>query len=684
MPITASPTPLPRLGLALLLGLFASASATSPPRPRFPGANVVLVSIDTLRADRLRLHGGPVATPHLERLAGEGLVFDDAWSPAPMTLPAHATLLTGVDPPVHGVRANAGYRLDAERHRPFTRALAREGYHSVAAVSAYVLRSETGLAAAFDAYDDHLGPRADQPQRAGVATVARALALIDGAPSPFVAFVHLYEPHVPYEPAPRHAARYAHPYDAEIATADDVLGGLLSGLEARGLLERSVLVVTSDHGEGLGDHGEDQHSILVHVEALRVPLVVRLPGGAFGGERVAAPARLADVAPTLLALVSARPSATGTDLLDLRRATRPRFVYGESLYAQLHLGWSALHSLYDGRHHLVAGRRLELFDLRSDPGERHDLSGARPALTAALAARLGALTRPASASLAEQEETRERLAALGYLSTFAAPHGGPAGPDPRDALPSLESFREAMRHAGDGAWELAEAALSRVVAKSPGNLEAWTELGRVRAARGRHEEAIASFDRVLAATNLADVRLARGHSLLALGDATGALADAELAAALPGPAALLRGRALAAQGDVEASERSVRDAASGRHRGEALVVLGELRLARGDLAGAVAAAVEATREPLVPRGAHALLAEARAATGDAAAALAAWHEELAAHPDNLQAQARLAIGLSLLGRRAEAQRTLDALSAAKPRDAARALAQRTRRALALH
>ena len=257
-----------------------------------PGTPVVLISVDTLRADHLPAYGYTgVATPALDRLRADSILFKSAWSPAPLTLPAHVTMLTGLLPPQHGVRANAGFTYRGSAGSSLPGLMKAQGYATGAAVSSYVLRADTGLAALFDFYEDGIDPSAGgafaEYQRRGDVTAALARDWIDAhRAAPLFFFLHLYEPHVPYDPPEPFRSRYPSAYDGEIASADAIVGGLLDHLRAQGLYDRALVIFTSDHGEGLGQHGEDQHSILLYAEAVRVPLLVKLPDRRRAGETI--------------------------------------------------------------------------------------------------------------------------------------------------------------------------------------------------------------------------------------------------------------------------------------------------------------------------------------------------------------------------------------------------------------
>ncbi|MES1210946.1 MAG: sulfatase, partial [Acidobacteriota bacterium] len=253
------------------------------------GAPILLISIDTLRSDRLPVYGyAKGSTPALDAFAKDAIVFERAYSHYPLTLPSHVSILTGQLPPEHKVRDNAGYPFEAAKHPYLPRLLKEIGYDTGAAVSAFVLRGQTGLSEGFDAYDGSLAPKPgetlDLVQRSGHDTLQAALPWLRGrAGKPFFHFLHLYEPHAPYTAPEPFASRFPDPYDAEVAAADQVLGDLFAELKKLEIYDRAVIVVLSDHGEGLGEHGEAQHGIFLYRETLQVPLLVKLPKSERGG-----------------------------------------------------------------------------------------------------------------------------------------------------------------------------------------------------------------------------------------------------------------------------------------------------------------------------------------------------------------------------------------------------------------
>jgi len=306
----------PLLALTVTLALSAGCrrgGEAGGPVGTFPRAPVVLISIDTLRSDHLPAYGyRQVETPALDAFRKDAILFERAYSHTPLTLPSHLSMLTGRLPTEHGVRDNVGYKYDGGRLPNLPAVLRGAGYATGAAVSAYVLRPDTGMSHGFDVYDAgipvHFNDALGLSQRPGGQTADAALAWERTVSSkPFFLFLHLYEPHSPYAPPEPFASRYAgRPYDGEIATADSIVGRVLDELKAQGVYDKAVILLLSDHGEGLGEHGEQEHGIFLYREALQVPMMLKLPGGRLGGSRVAQPAQIVDVFPTLLSLVGSR------------------------------------------------------------------------------------------------------------------------------------------------------------------------------------------------------------------------------------------------------------------------------------------------------------------------------------------------------------------------------------------
>lgn len=654
-------------GLSVLLILAAGAGCArrgdpTTEGPRSRGASVVLVSIDTLRSDHLAIYGGRgAATPALDAIARDGIVFERTYSPCPLTLPAHASILTGLDPAGHGVRDNIGFTLDAGKHPTLASLLSARGYRTGAAVSAFVLRGATGLSASFDVYDDRVdtpagASAAGAVQRAGPETMRAALAWLDGvADRPFFLFVHLYEPHAPYDPPEPYRSASASAYDGEIAFADSILGTLVADLTRRGLYDGTLLVVLSDHGEGLGDHGEKEHGILLYREALQVPLVVKLPGARGRGTHVTTPAGLVDVLPTLAGELgfAPPPGLAGVDLLaDGPRGGDPgRRIFSETMYPRLHLGWSELRSLVDGRHHFIEGARAELYDVAADPAETRDLFAEEGEVARDFKRALNRIDAPFAVPGAAGSEELGKLASLGYLT--GGP--GPAGPlpDPRSSLPVLEDMRRAFTLGAAGRDAEALAGLRAVLARQPGFFDARYAEAELLARMGRLEEAASSYAQAL-----------------------------RLSPALAGPIALALARVTLELGRLDEAEAHARVARTDSPL-EAAVVLAEVALRR-DRPGDTLAILDAARAlpagagAAPPRNLEFLRGDALARSERFEEAVAAFREEIRAYPSNSQAYARLAIVLALRQEtRGSVRSLLESMYAANPVPSTALLARRT-------
>lgn len=507
----AAPSPV-RVDVAHLLG---GASTKQP--------SVILITIDTLRADRLSSYGSDrVATPHIDRIAAEGIRFANASSTVPFTLPAHSSIMTGLYPPSHGVRENVGYVLApelvtlAERFRD-------GGYRTGGFVSAFVLDARWGIARGFDTYVDDFdldamaGANLGSVQRAGPETIGHALTWLDGAGSegPFFLWLHLFDPHDPYDPPEPFRSEYqGRPYDGEVAYTDSLIGEFRSALEQRGLFDESLVVLTADHGEGLGDHGESYHGFFVYDTTVHVPLVVRLPGAVEAGRVVVDAVSHVDIAPTLIELLDldGAGAAQGRSLLpDMQGLPNPlaeRGVYAESFYALDHYGWAPLRSLRTAEHKYIEAPEPELYALLEDPGElanvlleERDLSRRLRAEALELAAELDRAAPSASAEPDLDEDTLAQLRALGYLAgRGAAGRGDSEGPraDPKDKAHLHRAIMRAQSAFGAGDEDAAAAELRAALSEDEGLLDAHQLLGTITLLAGDPEPAIGHFRSALA------------------------------------------------------------------------------------------------------------------------------------------------------------------------------------------
>jgi arylsulfatase A-like enzyme/Tfp pilus assembly protein PilF len=483
--------------------------------------NIVLVTLDTLRTDRLSCYGSDrVSTPNIDAFASEGVLFSNAATTVPFTLPAHSSILTGLYPPGHGVRENVGYSLD-DGVPTVAELLSGAGWSTAGFVSAFVLDGRWGIGSGFETYFDDFdlsgfeNPNLSSVQRRGDATLAEAVRWLDSRPAdrPFFLWLHLYDPHDPYEPPEPWASRYAdRPYDGEVAFTDSLVGDLRRALEDRGLLSSSMVILTSDHGEGLGDHGESSHGFFLYDSTVHVGLIVRMPGGEPAGRVVDAAVSHVDIVPTLLDAVGldASQPVHGRSLIPLiegEARTPDRGVYSESLYPLLHYGWAALRAYRTDNRKLISAPRPEVFDIHADPLEEHDLSAEQPDVLAELESGLDVLrsqidaATPAAASAPDLDpHTVAQLQALGYASG----QGGVSLDQERDRPRADPKDRIALHRAVMRAQSqirsdpaAAEIALRGVLEADPEILDAHQMLGQLALTTGRYEEALGCFRRAI-------------------------------------------------------------------------------------------------------------------------------------------------------------------------------------------
>jgi arylsulfatase A-like enzyme/Tfp pilus assembly protein PilF len=653
--------------LAAVLGC-APESAESPP--------VVLISIDTLRADRLPAYGYEgVATPHLDALRADSVLYERAYSPTPTTLPAHASMLTGLLPPEHGIRGNVGYTLDAERLGYLPALLRERGYATGAAVSSFVMRGETGFDGGFDLYEDNIDYHADAGsagfQRRGPETLEAVLPWLRSvADGPFFLFLHLYEPHTPYAPPEPYASRYDSAYDGEIAAADEVVGDLVAELRELGVYDDAVIVVTSDHGEGLGDHGESEHGIFLYRESIEVPLFVKLPGGERRGESESLPAQLSDVYHTILGLAGADGAPSGgVSLLDLGAAGTERPIYSETWFPRFYFGWSELVSVIEGAHHYIDSPDPELYDLAADPLQQRNLLAEEPDTVRRMRGWIDRYERKLENPEDTDLETWQRLASLGYVGRGQTRVEGEL-PAPHTQKHLLSTIRSGLRQALEGNHPEAVMALSRVVEENPNALVAWEQLGSSFERMGRPAEARQAYLRALELSGEAPhLVLAAARTSLHSGELDSAAELAQRATAWDEAAArTLLGEIALAKGDLDQAESESRRALELRRpNSSAMFTIAQAQLRRGELDEAL----ETTRQNEVEVGRPVprldlLRGNILASLGRFEEAEAALRRELENFPDNLATYPRLALFLARHGRPDEAVATVRLLVETHP------------------
>ncbi len=492
--------------MAALLLAAAAVAAWYLARPRTAGP-FVLVSIDTLRADHLAVYGYTNGrTPVLDALAREAVVFDRAYAHAPQTLPSHASIFTGLLPFEHNVRDNAGFTLP-DTVPTLASLFQAAGYRTAGFVSSYILRAETGIGRGFDVYDATFtirpGQKASaQVQRPGPDTLAVATDWLDRQTDPkFFLFFHLYEPHTPYTPPAEFAS--LDPYDGEVAYADQLVGRLFDVLKRKGWYDPATLVVLSDHGEGLGDHGEREHGLFVYNSTIHVPWITKLPGDRSAGRRVATPIQHIDLLPTLADLAGFSPPAglRGRDLAGVlagRGEVPAQGIYSEALYGRYHFGWSELMALTDERYRYIRAPREELYDLDRDAGERTNLIDQRGQAAAAMRSGLDALVagRALEAQAPVSAEDRQRLAALGYVGTSSSvpmDRSGLTLPDPKDKVQVLAQYHDATSELAAGDVDNGLRDLKQILDANPGMTDVWEEYATTLVQLGRNAEALEAF-----------------------------------------------------------------------------------------------------------------------------------------------------------------------------------------------
>jgi choline-sulfatase len=654
----------------------------APGRPVLGRVNVVLVTIDTLRADRV----GPALTPAIEALAHRGVTFTNARSSVPLTLPAHASILTGLLPPGHGVRLNGVHRL-REDTPTLGRVLQSAGYRTGAFVGAYVLDSRFGLDGGFDTYDDEI-PKGEnatgslEAERRGDVVAARAAAWLRSLPDdgrPFFLWMHVYDPHAPYTPPAEWLARaHGQAYDGEVAYADAQLGALLDALQATGRGERTLTIVVGDHGESLGEHGEAAHGMLLYEAALRVPLVLAAAG--LPAATRDAPVSVVDVFPTVLGLLGLGVPATqdGRDLFAADGGTASNEVYAETRYPEA-AGCSPLRALVDRRWKYIGGpARPELYDLVQDPQEKHDVAAEHSAIVDAMGSRAAALAARTATGVetAPSAEVVERLRTLGYVAGAPSPRpAGDAAPSPVTMVREWSRFQDALGDLHGGQAERATVTLAALVRERPDAPVFQATYARALADAGRTDAALAAYraalrrwpqdTMLLHGLAVAARKAGRGDDAMKAEQAVLAI-DPTDAAAQNGIGLLLAraGRPAEARAAFERAVALDPSAVS------YWVNLGNARLTGGDTAAAEAAYREVLRLDPTSLDAANGLALLLVNTGRPAAAIPLLEGVLTASPDFYGAWLHLGMALQATGDGVRAAEAYRRVLAAPSRDAA--------------
>ncbi len=671
----------PLVAAALMAAGCSRAPQAGPPVAR----HVVFVTIDTLRSDRLGCYGSrDVATPHLDALARDGALAAEATVDVPLTRPSHVSIFTGLYPSENGIRDNVSPTL-ASGIPTLAEVFKAAGFHTAGFVSSIVVSSQSGLQRGFDTYSDHFDAGTDDArflntiQKRGDETMGEAVTWLEGQhDARLFAWIHLYDPHDPYEPPEPYATRYAgRLYDGEVAWSDELIGRLDATLERLGLRKDTLLVVTSDHGEGLGEHDEAVHGFFLYQTTLHVPLLLRGPGIP-AGRRLEVTARSVDLFPTLLDLAGvARPAGlklSGRSLAGaLVRGDRlaEEAAYAESLLPLLHFGWSDLRMLRDGRWKYIAAPRPELYDLREDPTEARNLAASEPARATALRTALEARLRSERASVETSPagvgvpaDLLEKLGALGYLGAGSALPGASAGADPKD---KIEEYKAVNRLVREGLVRLRQKDFSGSVARfrelrrrGIESFEVHYYMARGLVGLGKPAEAAPEFEAALVRLpGFTAAYLALADCRVAAGDLRGAVAVLQKGAAaapkdprLPDQEAALWRRLGRLPEAVAAYEKV---AALAPKDALVRVQLGEAYRDQGDARKAIASLREAVTLDPAPASYWNSLGMVLGASGDLAEAEKAFREALGrGGPQAAQYAYNLGLAQLRQGRKAEA------------------------------
>jgi arylsulfatase A-like enzyme/tetratricopeptide (TPR) repeat protein len=700
-------TPLRALILAALAFQPVWPSSWAAPSRPFKGDtasyNVLLVTLDTTRADRLGCYGYPgVKTPSLDAVARRGVLFESAYAQAVETLPSHATMLTGLIPPRHGVRLNGSYTLGAKAET-LAEILRAAGFGTRAAIAAAVLGSTYGLAQGFDAYDDALpgyGPRSGAlaERSAGEVTDA-ALALLDRAPQGrWFLWVHYFDPHWPYRaPAPWSRDYAGKGYEAEIAYMDSEIGRLLSRIEAMGAGDRTIVAIAGDHGEGLLDHGEQSHGVFLYDETARVPMIMAVPGFVAGPKRVGAVVRTTDILPTLLDLLKLppRPDVDGTSLWPLMAGQERDLgleAYTESIFPFLMHRWSPMASLRKGRYKLIAAPKPELYDVSRDTVEKRNLLETERETAKSLERRLSGILREATDSRSGSikggssipPEEQARLRSLGYVGGAEAGRaalesdpllvvqGGARGlPDPKDRVEMLGRIERIFSAYSSGEHEETVSRAREFLTLNPESFMIRRFLADSLLGLGRPKEALAEYRTVLKSDpdNL-DAWLAIAGIQMESGDLPGARGSfSKVLASNPDHLIAITslGNLAFVEGDFARAEELYRKALSLRSDNrKGLLSLAHLLEARG--AGAEARKYLVLALELDPGDAEALVALGRIQleAKDYAAAVATLDRAAAVRPHDAEIALRRGEAYLATGRIPEAEAEFQKAARASP------------------
>jgi arylsulfatase A-like enzyme/Flp pilus assembly protein TadD len=534
----------PFLIASLLLALAAVFLAVrfihNPSRKIIPDSrlNVLLVTLDTTRPDRLGCYGYLRAkTPNIDFLCRNGVQFLNAYSSVPLTCPSHCSILTGTYPLYHQVRNNGTYYLSPEM-QTLAEVLKRNNVKTAAFVSSFTVDSRFGLDQGFDTYDDTLSPDLaykglNSERRAEAVYSSFARWLDENNTSQFFSWVHFFDPHIPYDPPSPYREEFLdNPYDGEIAYMDFYIGKIVEKLKEYGVLEKTLIVLAGDHGEAFGEKQEKWHGVFIYESTLRVPVIFHGPGNLPSGVRVAARVRLIDLLPTVLDMmkmqvprevqgVSLLPYIGGKEKQDLS-------TYIESYYPRENCGWSELVGLIDGAWKYIRAPKPELYNLSLDPREEKNLNGEENKVAQEKKEKLENLIKHSISPIVAQKRTlsseeSERLRSLGYISAAESPSGEEL-PDPKDRIDELLLIQKAKDYESERKFSEAATIYDDILALRPNVAESYVNLALMKTEMRQFDEAARILENGLEKMPESEVLLSRlGHTLMVLGKTTRAL-----------------------------------------------------------------------------------------------------------------------------------------------------------------
>jgi len=640
--------------------------------------NIILITIDTLRADHVSAYGeNRASTPALDALAAEGARFDHCVSQTPLTLPSHTSMLSSTYPLFNQVRDNGAFRV-SESLTLISEVLQTQGMDTAAFIGAFVLHSKWGLNQGFDTYSDRFDPgrygkillenekRADE-------VLGNARRWLERRPAQkrFFAWIHLYDPHSPYSPPPPFDTRFPDdPYRGEVEYTDSELGKFINFLKEKGLYDNSLIIVAADHGEGLGEHGEDGHGMFLYETTIHVPLIIRAPRP-FARRTVTETVQLVDVAPTVLDLLDIPAPAQwqGRSLWPLlagKADSRFGQAYSETYYPRFHYGWSHLQAFTNHQRKYILAPRDELYDLERDPNETDELAGDRQRgnLRAQLMAFISRYSRGALSAVAARHmspEDQRRLAALGYLSGAVKVNDSVPLADPKDKIAASNALTQATMLAEEKRPEESAVILDRLIREEPELADAWSLMGNVNLKLHRQREALVAFRRALTLkpdNNFLMLNILK--TLVATGE-TEAAANENLRflKLFPDDPALLEqlGYIHLLQRQPDEALTVLRQAvAIDPAASQSYNLAGEALIMKKDYTAAEAILRQGIRENQRAKNTHYLLAQVQESLGRTDQALELYRQELEINPEKYQAAVNLANYYKQAGRMDEAAR----------------------------